>query len=210
MSEEVDNSDDEAPEAVSFGSSREEAIQVLKAAAEISKGTSHKRKKLQDEKRKRRQERKDKKATETSAQQIAKLNELREKAKEALFENQTTAVNTVPKEKPAKNSKRIFLEEAEETNNSDTNTSSDYIPFNNPKKVQKQTYRDINIPGANKLRVEVVSSKKPKVLAAESVLNFRETMLYGAGSKVRRESAKVVMARREKMKLSGRNVFCKN
>ena len=198
-----------SPETVSFGSSREEAIQFLKAAAEISKGTSHKRKKLQDEKRKRRQEKKEKKATETSAQQIAKLNELREKAKEALSEKRTTVVNTVPKENPPKNSKRVFVEEVEETNNTGTNASSDYIPFNS-KKVQKQAYRDINIPGANKLRVEVVSSKKPKVLAAESVLNFRETMLYGAGSRVRRESAKVVMARSEKMKLSGRNVFCKN
>ena len=61
MSKELESSDEEAPEAISFGKCREEALSVLKEAAELSKST-HKQKKVKEEKRKRRQERKDEKA----------------------------------------------------------------------------------------------------------------------------------------------------
>ena len=86
---------------------------------------------------------------------------------------------------PAKNSKKVFTD--------------DNI---------KRTSRDLNGSGASNLRVQMITSKKPKVLAAESVLNFRETMLYGAGSKVKRESSKSVIARKNKVNMIGSNVLC--
>ena len=42
---------------------------------------------------------------------------------------------------------------------------------------------------------------KSKAGIAESVLNFKETMLYGRGSKIRREATQDVLRRKEKVKL---------
>ena len=210
MSVKVDNSDDEAPESVSFTSSRDAALQVLTAATEISKGTSQKQRRAKEEKRKRRQDRRALKAkdTERTVENMAKLNQLREQAKEALPENSRTDGCATSKPAPVKNFKKTFAQDEEE-NDTANDPFKDYIPLGDSK-LQKRTFLDIELSSANKLRVELVQSKKPKVLAAESVLNFRETMLYGAGSRVKREPTKKVMARREKMKLSGKAVFCKD
>ena len=211
MSDRIDSSDGEAPESVSFGSSRETALNVIKVAAELSKGTTtHKQRRAKEEKRKRRQERRDEKIenSESTNENLARLNNLREKAKEALADNPNPARENVSKVPVQQNSRKLFTQDVKEPIAAGTEESNDFIPFNNDKGPTKRTSRDIEISGTSKLRVEMVSSKKPKVLAAESVLNFRETMLYGAGSKVKRESSKSVIARREKMKLSGKNVFC--
>jgi len=73
MSKEIESSDEEAPESISFGKSREEALSVLKEAAETSKGT-FKQKKIKVEKRKGRQERKDDKTkTENQLKNEEKL-----------------------------------------------------------------------------------------------------------------------------------------
>jgi len=195
MSKEIESSDEEAPESISFGKSREEALTVLKEAAEISKGT-FKQKKLKEEKKKRRQERKDEKTkTENQLKNEEKLKNLREKAKEALSDDV---------KEPAKNSKKVFTDD----NGPSDNEADDFIPFNSSKSKVKRTSRELNESGASNLRVQMIGSKKPKVLAAESVLNFRETMLYGAGSKVKRESSKSVIARKNKVKMIGSDVLC--
>lgn len=203
------SSDEEAPDTVSFGSSREAALNVLKASSELSKGASHKQKRARDEKRKRRQERRDKeiKTSEDVAENLAKLDNLREKAKEALSNN-LKITTTVSEGTTFKNSKTLFTEDLKKFSTKSNEELNDYIPFDKTKMPNKRTFRDIDISGTSKLRVEMVSSKKPKVLAAESVLNFRETMLYGAGSKVKRESSKTSIARKEKMKMLGKNVLC--
>jgi len=209
MSDKAESSDEEAPDSISFGTSRDEALSALKAAAELSKGTSQKQRKAKEEKRKRRQERRNQNTenVEITNDNLAKLNCLREKAKEALSDNQKQAPEKVAQPMQMKNTRKCFAEKDVEISNTDTDDLDGYIPFNSSKNI-KRTSRGIETAGSSKLRVEVVSSKKPKVLAAESVLSFRETMLYGAGSKVKRENAKVVLARRDKVKLCGTNVFC--
>merc|ERR1719411_1864901 len=112
--------------------------------------------------------------------------------------------STVSDRTTFENAKTLFTEDP----NGSSTKSNDYIPFDKTKIPNKRTFRNIDISGTSKLRVEMVSSKKPKVLAAESVLNFRETMLYGAGSKVKRESSKIAIARKEKMKMLGSDVLC--
>merc|ERR1712018_929935 len=108
MSKLKEESDDEAPESISFGKSREEALTVLKETAELSKG-SFKDKKVKDEKRKRRQERKDEKIqSEIRIKNEEKLNSLREKAKEALSENTIKIENQKSR---SKNSKKVFEDE---------------------------------------------------------------------------------------------------
>merc|ERR1711944_128496 len=184
MSTELESSDEEAPEAISFGKSREEAISILKEAAELSKST-HKQKKVKEEKRKRRQERKD------------------EKAKEALSEG----VKEKEHKSLAKNSKKLFTDK-DAGSDIDENVADDFIPLNSSKPREKRTSREMANSGTSNIRVEMVSSKRPKVFAAESVLNFKETMLYGAGSRVKRETAKSVIARNEKVKLIGSNRLC--
>ena len=209
MSDKAQSSDEEAPESISFGKSREVALTVLKEAAEVSKGTSHKQKRAKEEKKKRRQERKDEKSkSEIIPDHIQKLNALREQAKEALADSVQTHQEKPRKPSVPKNTKKVFLEEHDDTSELEMDPSSGFIPLNGTKKINKRTSRDIESSGSSNLRVEIVSSKKPKVLAAESVINFRETMLYGTGSRVKRESAKVIMARKEKVRLSGKNVFC--
>merc|ERR1712150_245542 len=209
MGDKVVSDEEEAPESVSFGSSRETALSALKEEKELSKGTSHKQKRARDEKRKRRQERKDETLKAASVKNnLEKLNTLREKAKEALAEKPKTDEVKLSNNTTVKNTKKVFSQEPDELDDSDEEESSGFIPFSESNKRNKRTSREIDTSGSSKLRVELVSSKKPKVLAAKSVLNFRETMLYGAGSKVKRESSKVVIARKEKMKLSGKNVLC--
>ena len=204
MSDNVESSDEEAPESISFGKSRETALNVLKEAAELSKGISHKQKKTKEEKKKRRQERKDEiLKSENINENLEKLKNLRQKAKEALCDK-TQPEETVPKTKAVPN-KKIFFEENEEPK---AENSNDFIPFNCSSMKRKKTCREIKNSGTSKLKVEVVASKKPKVHAAESVLKFRETMLYGAGSRVKRESSKSAIARKEKIKQCGKNVFC--
>merc|ERR1712018_1122696 len=106
MSKLNEESYDEAPESISFGKSREEALTVLREAAELSKGT-YKDKKVKGEKRKRRQERKDEKIqSETKIRNEEKLNSLREKAKEALSEDLTIIDN---QKSPPKNSKFLLM-----------------------------------------------------------------------------------------------------
>jgi len=208
MSDKVDSSDEEAPESISFGKSRETALTVLKEAAEFSKSISHKQKKTKDEKKKRRQERKDEKLkSENINENLEKLNNLREKAKEALCDK-TQPDEKVPKSKAVPNKKKVFLEENEDPSGSDAEISKNFIPFNASKMKSKRTSREFKNSGTSTLKVEVVASKKPKVHAADSVLKFRETMLYGAGSRVKRESSKSAIARKEKIKLCGKNVFC--
>jgi len=207
MSDVVESSDEEAPESISFGKSRVTALNVIKEAAEFSKGTSHKQKKLKEQKNKRRKERKDEKLkSENVNENLEKLNNLRQKAKEALCDK-IQSDEEVSKTRAVTNTKKIFSEE-NAPYESEPNESNDFIPFNASKIKSKRTSREFENSGTSKLKVEVVASKKPKVLAADSVLKFRETMLYGAGSRVKRESSKTVIARREKVKLSGTNVFC--
>jgi len=208
MSNKVESSDEEAPESVSFGKSRETALSALKEAAELSKGISHKQKRARDEKRKRRQERIDETKSESVKNNLEKLNNLREKAKEALAEKPKVDKEKLPKASTAKNSKKVFLQEPDVLTDLDEEDSNDFIPFSDTIVRSKRTCREIDTSGSSKLRVEMVSSKKPKVLAAKSVLNFRETMLYGAGSQIKRENSKVVIARKENMKLSGKDVLC--
>ena len=204
MSKLKEESDDEAPESISFGKSREEALTVLKEAAELSKG-SFKDKKVKDEKRKRRQERKDEKIqSEIKIKNEEKLNSLREKAKEALSENKTKIENLKSR---SKNSKKVFVDE-DETSDKDESEGDNFIALNSSKPRIKRTSRELTNSGSSNIRVQMVTSKKPKVLAAESVLNFRETMLYGAGSKVKRENSKTVLARKQKVKLIGSDILC--
>ena len=203
MSKLKEESDDEAPESISFGKSREEALTVLKEAAELSKG-SFKDKKVKDEKRKRRQERKDEKIqSEIRIKNEERLNSLREEAKEALSENKTKIENQKSR---SKNSKKVFDED--ETSDKDDFEGDNFIALNSSKPRIKRTSRELTSSGSSNIRVQMVSSKKPKVLAAESVLNFRETMLYGAGSKVKRENSKTVLARKQKVKLIGSDILC--
>merc|ERR1711944_92535 len=203
MSTELESSDEEAPEAISFGKSREEAISILKEAAELSKST-HKQKKVKEEKRKRRQERKDEKAqSEHKIKNEETLRNLREKAKEALSEG----VKEMEHKSLAKNSKKLFTDK-DAGSDIDENDADDFIPLNSSKPRAKRTSREMANSGTSNIRVEMVSSKRPKVFAAESVLNFKETMLYGAGSRVKRETAKSVIARNEKVKLIGSNRLC--
>merc|ERR1711899_426479 len=126
---------------------------------------------------------------------MGKLKNLREKAKEALSDDV---------KQPTKNSKKVFTDD----NGPSDNEADDFIPFNSSQAKVKRTSRELNESGASNLRVQMIGSKKPKVLAAESVLNFRETMLYGAGSKVKRESSKSVIARKNKVKMIGSDVLC--
>jgi len=204
MSKLNEESDDEAPESISFGKSREEALTVLREAAELSKGT-YKDKKVKGEKRKRRQERKDEKIqSETKIRNEEKLNSLREKAKEALSEDLTIIDN---QKSPPKNSKKVFVDE-DETSDKDECEEDNFIALDSSKPRTKRTSRELTSSGSSNIRVQMVSTKKPKVLAAESVLNFRETMLYGAGSKVKRENSKLVLARKQKVKLIGSDILC--
>ena len=204
MSKLNEESDDEAPESISFGKSREEALTVLREAAELSKGT-YKDKKVKGEKRKRRQERKDEKIqSETKIRNEEKLNSLREKAKEALSEDLTKIENQKSR---SKNSKKVFVDE-DETSDKDECDEDNFIALDSSKPRTKRTSRELTSSGSSNIRVQMVSTKKPKVLAAESVLNFRETMLYGAGSKVKRENSKLVLARKQKVKLIGSDILC--
>lgn len=210
MSDKVESSDEEAPETISFGKSRETALTVLKETAEFSKGISHKQKKTKEEKKKRRQERKeDKLKVENINENLDKLNNLRRKAKEALCDK-IQPDKKVPEARAAPNTKKIFLEENEDPCEFDAEKSNDFIPFNTSKVQSKRSYREFENSGTSKLKAEVVASKKPKVHAAESVLKFRETMLYGAGSRVTRESSRSAIARKEKIKMCSKNVFCKS
>ena len=203
MSKEIESSDEEAPESISFGKSREEAITVLKEAAELSKST-HKQKKVKEEKRKRRQERKDEIVqSELKVKNDEKLKSLREKAKEALSEG----VKENDHKPLIRNSKKIFTDKDVQSDTEEYE-ANDFIPFNSSKPKAKRTSREMSNSGTSNIRVQMVSSKRPKVLAAESVLNFKETMLYGAGSRVKRESAKTVIARNEKVKIIGSNRLC--
>jgi len=203
MSKELESSDEEAPEAISFGKSREEALSVLKEAAELSKST-HKQKKVKEEKRKRRQERKDEKAqSEHKIKNEETLRNLREKAKEALSES----LEQKEHKSLAKNSKKLFTDK-DAGSDIEENDADDFIPLNSSKPRVKRTSREMANAGTSNIRVQMVSSKRPKVFAAESVLNFKETMLYGAGSRVKRESAKSVIARNEKVKIIGSNRLC--
>ena len=203
MSKEIESSDEEAPESISFGKSREEAITVLKEAAELSKST-HKQKKVKEEKRKRRQERKDEIVqSELKVKNDEKLRSLREKAKEALSEG----VKENELKPRTRNSKKIFTDKDVQSDTEEYE-ANDFIPFNSSKPKAKRTSREMSNSGTSNIRVQMVSSKRPKVLAAESVLNFKETMLYGAGSRVKRESARTVIARNEKVKIIGSNRLC--
>merc|ERR1712077_24613 len=94
----------------------------------------------------------------------------------------------------------VFEEHFLETNELEENVSSDFIPLDPVKTKSKRSSRAIKVDGFSDLKVEVIASKKPKVFAAESVLNFRETMLYGAGSKVKRESSKTSIAKNENVR----------
>ena len=209
MSDKVDSSDEEAPESVSFGKSRETAINVLKTEAEPKRGVSHKQKRAKDEKRKRRQDKKDNESnSKVITENLKKLDNLRAKAKDALSEATKNEKKNTDKPSAPKNTKKVFEEHFVETNELEENVSSDFIPLDRVKTKSKRTSRAIKVDGFSDLKVEVIASKKPKVFAADSVLNFRETMLYGAGSRVKRESSKIVMARREKLKLSGKNLLC--
>jgi len=203
MSKEIESSDEEAPESISFGKSREEAITVLKEAAELSKST-HKQKKVKEEKRKRRQERKDEIVqSELKVKNDEKLKSLREKAKEALSEG----VKENDHKPLIRNSKKIFTDKDVQSDTEEYG-ANDYIPLKSSKPKAKRTSREMSNSGTSNIRVQMVSSKRPKVLAAESVLNFKETMLYGAGSRVKRESARTVIARNEKVKIIGSNRLC--
>ena len=62
------------------------------------------------------------------------------------------------------------------------------------------------LPLSTTTKFRVVHTKKEltskrNMGIAESVLNFKETMLYGGGSKVRREPAQDAVRRKEKVKL---------
>merc|ERR1712001_318397 len=123
MSKELESSDEEAPEAISFGKSREEALSVLKEAAELSKST-HKQKKVKEEKRKRRQERKDEKAQpEHKIKNEETLRNLREKAKEALSES----LEQIEHKSLAKNSKKLFTDK-DAGSDIEENDADDFIP----------------------------------------------------------------------------------
>jgi len=208
MSNIDESSEEEAPESITFGKSRESALSVIKEAAELSKGTSHNQKKSKGQKRKRRQEKKDEKLKEENANKnLEQLDNLRQKAKEVLGDKVKSSNKS--QKKAITNTKKIFLEENDDfCDSGPVQSSNDYIAFNEHKVKSKRTSRVIENSGTSKLKVEVIASKKPKVLAAESVLSFRETMLYGAGSRVKRESSKSAIARKEKIKLCGKNVFC--
>merc|ERR1712018_103364 len=175
MSKLNEESDDDAPESISFGKSREEALTVLREATELSKGT-YKDKKVKGEKRKRRQERKDEKIqSETKIRNEEKLNSLREKAKEALSEDLTIIDN---QKSPPKNSKKVFVDE-DETSDKDECEEDNYIALDSSKPRTKRTSRELTSSGSSNIRVQMVSTKKPKVLAAESVLNFRNHVVRG-------------------------------
>merc|ERR1711863_105872 len=179
----------------------------LKTEAEPKRGVSHKQKRAKDEKRKRRQDKKDNESnSKVITENLQKLDNLRAKAKDALSEATKNEKKNTDKPSAPKNTKKVFEEHFVETNELEENISSDFIPLDRVK--TKRTSRAIKVDGFSDLKVEVIASKKPKVFAADSVLNFRETMLYGAGSRVKRESSKIVMARREKLKLSGKNLLC--
>ena len=203
MSKINEDSDNEAPESISFGKSKEEALVVLKEAAESAKGT-YKQKRAKVEKKKRRQERKDEKIeSENKAKNEEKLKALRERAKEALLESDTINENQAT---CLKNSRKVFKDDNELSDKDEC--QDDFIPLNSSKPKNKRTSREMNNSGASNIRVQIVSSKKSKVLAAESVLNYKETMLYGAGSRVKRESSKTVLARKQKVKMIGSDILC--
>ena len=70
----------------------------------------------------------------------------------------------------------------------------------------KDQNNDDFLPLSTTTKFRVVHTKKEltskrNMGIAESVLNFKETMLYGGGSKVRREPAQDVVRRKEKVKL---------
>ena len=168
MSDNLESSDEEAPESISFGKSRETALNVLKETAELSKGISHKQKKTKEEKKKRRQERKDViLKSENINENLEKLKNLRQKAKEALCD-ETQPEEKVSKTRAVPNTKKIFLEENEDPSEFNEEKSNDFIPFNGSNVKRKKTCREIKNSGTSKLKVEVVASKKPKVHAAES------------------------------------------
>jgi len=203
MSKIYEDSDNEAPESISFGKSKEEALAALKEAAESSKGT-YKQKRAKEEKKKRRQERKDEKIeSENKAKNEEKLKALRERAREALLESDTKNENQASR---MKNSRKIFKDDKELSDKDEC--QDDFIPLNSSKPKNKRTSREMNNSGSSNIRVQIVASKKSKVLAAESVLNYRDTMLYGAGSRVKRESSKTVLARKQKVKMIGSDILC--
>merc|ERR1711997_1429721 len=146
--------------------------------------------------------------SKVTTENLQKLDNLRAKAKDALSDATKNEKTNTDKPSAPKNTKKVFEEYFLETNELEENVSSDFIPLDRVKTKNKRTSRAIKVDGFSDLKVEVIASKKPKVFAADSVLNFRETMLYGAGSRVKRESSKTVMARREKLKLSGKNLLC--
>ena len=201
MSNHKENSDGEEPESVSFTTSREAALLVLKAAAEKSKRNFQREKRVREDQRKRREEKR-------SKENLAKLDKLRGRAKDALSANQDSHnQDKTPKLKSMKNTKRTFDQVLDDETCLD-NDRSGFIPFNKKSnKLSKCSVRDIDISEGNKIKVQVATTSK--VHAADSVLKFRETMLYGSGSKIKRESSTKVLARKEKRKQCSQNVFCK-
>lgn len=85
-----------------------------------------------------------------------------------------------------KSSKRIF-DELECEENSDYESSS-----------KKTQFRVVN-PNKD-------LGSKIEARVAESVLKFKETMLYGAGSKNRRDNSEDVLRRKQKIKLVAKSI----
>jgi len=172
--------EDDAPESVSFETSKAVALQAFKAESARNKA-----------KNKSKKDRKKKSVNE--AGEKSKLDLLKEQA-ESLFEAEEGSEGPeTAKETPAQRSnvkKFDELDDLDEMLDEDQEAESEIVH------------------GSTRFAVEKVTRHGTSHVP-QSVLDLKKELLYGKGSRIRREPSKKSVDRKLKVAATGRNVLCK-